>query len=128
MASNSLSLAIVAGGVSMGVFCLIMDLSNIYFPVKSFLSVVCKPKLTTCLHSSVLFFSTVSSFKDYYIFTVIFKEEVISGSSRKKSEKTAHMASLYAVAYNGTEPTGGDSLTSNLNEYYEVSHEIASEN
>jgi hypothetical protein len=38
------------------------------------------------------------------------------------------MASLYAVAYNGTGPTGGDSLTTNLNVYYEVSHEIAPEN
>jgi len=38
------------------------------------------------------------------------------------------MASLYAVAYNGTGPTGGDSLTSNLNEYYEVSHQTAPEN
>lgn len=38
------------------------------------------------------------------------------------------MASLYAVAYNGTEPTGGDSLTSNLNKYYEVSHQTAPRN
>jgi hypothetical protein len=30
------------------------------------------------------------------------------------------MASLYAIPYNGTEPTGGDSLTENLNQYYEV--------
>lgn len=30
-------------------------------------------------------------------------------------------SSLYAVEYDGTEPTGGDSLTTNLNQYYEVS-------
>jgi hypothetical protein len=38
------------------------------------------------------------------------------------------MASLYAMAYNGTEPTGGNSLTSNLNQYYEVGYYIALEN
>jgi hypothetical protein len=38
------------------------------------------------------------------------------------------MTSLYAVAYNSTEPTGGDSLTSNLNQYYEVSHHSAPKN
>jgi Amt family ammonium transporter len=30
------------------------------------------------------------------------------------------MSSLYAVPYNGTGATGGDSLTENLNIYYEV--------
>jgi hypothetical protein len=30
-------------------------------------------------------------------------------------------ASLYAVEYNGTEATGGNSLEVNLNQYYEVS-------
>jgi hypothetical protein len=30
-------------------------------------------------------------------------------------------ASLYAVEYNGTEATGGNSLEINLNQYYEVS-------
>ncbi len=29
------------------------------------------------------------------------------------------MTSLYAIPYNSTEPTGGDSLTENLNQYYE---------
>jgi hypothetical protein len=38
------------------------------------------------------------------------------------------MASLYAMAYNGTEPTGGNSLTINLNQYYEASYHIALEN
>lgn len=60
--------------------------------------------------------------RDYYPFNINPDEKVILSLVRELEKKPSIMASLYAIPYNGTEPTGGDSLTTNLNEFYEVGH------